>query len=326
MRDGLPTWASRGAKVAAPFIRGAQRRGVEEANRAAAQSVVDLVERGKKLGQSPREAIEQTRDAVSTTYDTALEGVTVPAQQLGQNMDTIFQGLTREHPLLPLEQHQQLFDYIRTRVGTLAQNSGGVLDGPMLKQIDSELGQHVRNLQRSTNAADKTAAPAWRDLQQGVRDALVGALPIEQAAKLHSANAAYRQLLALEKSILPGASSFTPRQLERQLAKAGIKDTDLNTVSNAMTKTLPNTVPDSGTTERLLANALPAMLMGGGYGANEFGYGTLGTGMMTAGALGSRPGARFMTGSLPGQAAIKQLPVGALVNALRMKKDPNGKR
>lgn len=118
---------------------------------------------------------------------------------------------------------------------------------------------------------------------------------------LKGAYEAYRQLLILEKSMLPGAESFTPRQLARQIEKSGLKNTELNTVSQAMTQTLPNQIPNSGTAERLMANVLPGVLMGGGVGANELGYPTVGAGLLATGAMGTKTGSKFMLGRLPGQ-------------------------
>ena len=47
----------------------------------------------------------------------------------------------------------------------------------------------------------------------------------EQNALLSKANAAYRQLLALEKAMLPGNDTFTPRRLKATLERMNIKDT-----------------------------------------------------------------------------------------------------
>ena len=212
-------------------------------------------------------------------------------------MRNVWQRSANEFPMLEQSQVDQMGRFVTQRVGDVVRKSGGTLDGQMLKQLDSELGGHIRNLRSSSNAADKTAAPAWAELQQSLREVMeLGHTNPEQAAQLKSANAAYRQLLALEKAMLPGNETFTPRRLKATLERMDIKGTPLNETAEAMSKTLPNAVPNSGTAERLLIGGLPALLMGGGAGAHEAGYGTLGTGMMAAGALGSRPGARMMTG------------------------------
>lgn len=290
--------------VASHFVVGAQRRALEDANMAAAQSVADVVQQRVKLGQPPREAIEQAREMIGKTYDEALLNVSVPLANTANAMTDLLPTIAQRHPLIPEAELARAGKYIDSRFRGLWDNGVRDLTGTQIKQLDSEIGQHIRDLSRSTNAADKTAAPLWMDLQQEVRNRISATIPPEQSAQLNQANAAYRQLLALEKSLLPGADTFTPRRLRATLEKMGIKNTDLNQVANAMGETLPNTVPNSGTAERVIANALPAMLFGGGAGAQAMGYDVIGPGLLAAGALGSRPGARFMTGSLPGQQAV----------------------
>ena len=308
---GAGTWQKRGEEylasnpVAATFIRPAQKRAVEQANVAAAQSVADQVQKGVKLGLPPREAIEQTRDLIGKTYDSALEGLQVPGFVPHTELTQKIAGIAADHPMVEQSQVDTMRRFVDQRMAQMIQNNNGILDGPMLKQLDSELGQHIRRLYSSTTAADKTAAPAWSDLQQSVRDVMDFAQgDPAKAAQLQAANASYRQLLAIEKALRPDAQSFTPRQLQRQLVKANISGKPLNEIADAMQATLPNSVPDSGTAERFIANTLPGLLFAGGAGAQGAGWDTLGTGAMAAGILGSRTGARLMTGGLPGQAMI----------------------
>ncbi len=298
--------------VAGHAIRNAQGRAVADANVAAAQSVARLVDDKVKLGQPPREAIEQTRELIGKTYDNALEGMTVPGFVPQAYLTATRDAILKDFPMMEKKHFDQMGRYVEQRVSRMVEQNKGVLTGDMLKQIDSEIGQQIRNLRSSTNAADKTAAPAWAELQQAIREVMEqsNATP-EQLAQLKTANAAYRQLLALEKSMLPGNDTFTPRRLKATLEKMNIQNTDLNRISRSMSETLPNSVPNSGTAERLLTAGLPALLMGGGAGAQQMGYGELGAGMMAAGALGSRPGARMMTGGYGWQpyaeAAIRAL-------------------
>lgn len=296
--------------VASHFVRSAQNRAIEEANVAAAQAVVKLVDDKVKLGKPPREAIETTRETIGKTYDAALENMDVPAVFPHAALSTRITSLPTDFPLMPADDFKRMENFVNVRMANLAKNSGGTITGSQLKQLDSELGQYVRNLQRSTNAADKTAAPAWAELQQSIRDVMTFAQadPAKQQ-QLQSANGAYRQLLALEKALLPGNATFTPRRLTATLQRMGIEGKDLNAVANNMQATLPNAVPSSGTAERMFAASLPALLMGGGGVAQGMGFDTLGAGMLTAGALGSRPGAKFLTGSYATQRA--------LANALR---------
>ena len=307
---GPNTWWSRAENslasnpIAGSPIRNAQRRAVEEANKAAAEAVAGIVEKNVKLGLPPREAIEQTRDLISGAYHQSLEGMSWPAQALKTDLQASMQHLPKDLPLTPPDTLKRIDGYLNNRLGPLLSGTGN-LTGDQLKQIDAELGQMARNLANSQNTTERVQAPAWREVQSYVRDAMENAAATpEQHALLSKANTAYRQLLALEKAMLPGNNTFTPRRLKATLERMGIKNTELNTVAGAMEKTLPNTVNDSGTAERLLTNALPSLLLGGGGVAQGLGWDTVGAGLMAAGALGSRPGARALTGNLPLQQAI----------------------
>lgn len=284
--------------IAGTPIRASQRRALQESNVAAAQSVANLVDDKIKLGLPPAEAIEQTRAAIGRSYDEALADMTVPTDVLRQDLIAHLPTIAAENPMMTKAAFQHMRQYVEGRLNHIWEQGIEHMNGAMLKQADSEIGQFIRNLSTATNAADKTAVPAWRELQTALREAMaVGAKSPEQYQQLQNANAAYRQLLAVEKARLSGAEHFTPRQLARQVENAELQGSDLGKVSQAMNQTLPNTVPDSGTVERALANGLPALLLGGGAGAQAMGWDTVGAGLMGAGALGSRTGARLMTGN-----------------------------
>ena len=239
--------------VAGHFIRNAQNRAVEEANVAAAQQVARMVDGNIKLGKPPREAIEQTREAIGEAYEKGLAGINVPGFVPDAHLNKVVQSVASQHPMMETAQVAQMGRFVSGRLNEMISNNGGTLTGPMLKQLDSEIGQNIRNFAKSTVAADKTAVPAWRDLQQSLREVIEMAQPDPaQAAQLKGANAAYRQLLALEKAMLPGNETFTPRRLKATLERMDIKGTPLNETAEAMSKTLPNAVPNSGTAERLL--------------------------------------------------------------------------
>lgn len=282
--------------IASHFVSNAQRRGVEEANRAAAESVAGIVQKNVKLGLPPREAIEQTRDLVGKTYDEALQGMQARPQDVQRGLEEGYDAIIQGNPLLTDKGFNQLRAFVINRFDPLVTN-GHVLDGPLLKEIDSQIGTHIRRLKTSTSAEEKANAGAWEDLQQNLRETMAGMVPKEQSVKLNQANAAYRQLLALERSLPAGSDNFTPRQLKRTLESHRIKGTELNKVADAMSATLPNTVANSGTAERLLMGSLPALLMGGGgIGAQQMGYDTLGAGMIAATLGGSRTGSKLLTG------------------------------
>ena len=300
--------------IASHFIKGAQNRAVEDANVAAAQSVRNMVGEGVRLGRPPREAIEQTREAISKVYDEALEGMKVPGFVPEAALGKVYYNLAKDFPMLEKTQIDQMGRFVNGRLSQMIENARlstgkAELTGEMLKQLDSEIGGFIRSFRASPNAVDKLAAPAWSDLQQGLREVMADAHPFPaQSDRLKAANAAYRELLTLEKAMLPGNDVFTPRRLKMTIERMNnnkMPDTDLARVSQAMSATLPNQVPSSGTAERLLiSGTIPAVLGLGGAGAQGMGYGELGTGLMAAGALGSRKGAQFLTGSMPGQQMV----------------------
>lgn len=283
--------------VASHFIKGAQNRAVEDANVAAAQAVRDMVGKGVKLGKPPREAIEQTREAISNAYTQSLEGAVAPTINMQGSLVNKVLAQADKHPMLTPEHGNRIAHYVQNRFSNMPKE----LTGDQMKQIDSELGDHIRTLSSGTGE-ERTAAKAWRDLQYEVRQVIGEAQGDEGKKKLLlDANKAYKELLTLEKAMLPGNDTFTPRRLKatiERMNKNQMPDTELAKVSQAMSATLPNQVPSSGTAERLLiSGTIPAVLGLGGAGAQGMGYGEFGTGMMAAGALGSRTGSKLMTGS-----------------------------
>jgi hypothetical protein len=298
--------------IAGQVIAAARQRGVNEANVAAANAVVKHVGGAIDAGATPREAIEAARDAYSKAYTDALEGVAVHHSKLKDPLNSALWKVADGYPMVTAAQFKKIVAYVEGRVGNLANISKGTLTGVEMKQLDSEIGQHVRNLYSSTNAADKTAAPAWAEIQTSLREVLANAVgkDTQKGKALDAANGHYRELLALEKALQAGADSFTPRQLANQVGKMNLSKSDLGKVSRAMTETLPNTIPNSGTADRLLMQMFPALLAGGGMVSNEMGVPYLGTALIATGALGTRTGAKLLTGGYNGKQA-------ALAAALR---------
>ena len=86
--------------VAGHFIRNAQNRAVEEANVAAAQQVARMVDGNIKLGKPPREAIEQTREAIGEAYEKGLAGINVPGFVPDAHLNKVVQSVASQHPMM----------------------------------------------------------------------------------------------------------------------------------------------------------------------------------------------------------------------------------
>lgn len=293
--------------LAATFITPARKRAVEEANTAAVETATKIVGNTQKLGVPAREAAEKAREIISKTYDEALEGISIPATDTRAGIDGFIKQVKTDNPMTHPGQIKAMRDFLNQRILELQKRGVTHIDGKMAKQLDSEIGQHIRDLSGSTDMAAKTSVQGWKDLQQTVRDTMTTYQkdPTKRPL-LDSANKAYRQLLAVEKARPKGGETFTPRQLKATLERMGIKNTDMNRVAESMGEVLPNAVANSGTADRLMVNAIPAALMLGGAGSQYFGFGPVGMGLMAAGALGTRTGAKLMTGNTGTQRAIKQ--------------------
>lgn len=306
-------WASSNP-IGALAIAPARARALEDANQAAAHAVVRHVDDTVKLGRPPSEAIEQVRDRISNVYDEVLPNLQMPHRDLISLADQIARDVPANAVLVGKKQAGKLVDYLDRRILDNGNHMDDMASGEFLKQVDSELGSYARTLAKSTNAEEKIAAPMWYQAQGDWREYVMKAAAPdgEDFARLGKANTAYRQLLALEKALkASGGERMTPRNLAKSLEASNVKTGDLTDLSRNMTATLPNTVPNSGTADRLLANALPSVLMGGGALGQHYGFDPYGlsTGMLAAGALGSRTGAKMMTG--------QTFPQRMLVEALR---------
>lgn len=292
--------------VAGTFINPARQRAVKEFNLAVVNDALKGVE-GHPIpqGTDPRQAVESASDFISQQYDRSLEQIKASPRDLHNALEHSMTFGANENPMVHPKDLKAVERYVTQRIAPLATpGPTGVLNkltGEQLKQIDTEIGQYARQLARSSIASERVAAPVWYELQNGVRKVMEGGATTPEAyASLMAANNAYRKLLPMQKAVST-ADIPNPRALRQAMLRYGQKPSDLVTAAE---QTLPGTIPNSGTAERLIANSLPALLMGGGVGANAMGWDTLGTGMVTAGALGSRTGARAMTGGLPMQQAL----------------------
>lgn len=214
---------------------------------------------------------------------------------------------------MPRTEWKKAYDYLGGRLLDMERTEGAVLSGKSLKQLDSEIGDHARNLAKSQDPLQRVTAEAWFTVQDGLRDAMQLGAKGDAAEKVAAANLAYKNLIPIRKA-LGNSDIATPRVLRRAMEHTTHPSKGLVEAAN---QTLPNTVPSSGTVERAIALALPATLMGGGYGAQQFGFDMLGGGAIAAGALGTRTGSKLMTGAYPWQRsqmlvdALRKTPVAA---------------
>ena len=255
------------------------------------QSIEGVTGHPVPKGLSPKEAVEHASDLVSKQYEDALQYISTTPNHLKSNTELALNSIVQEHPLLTPDQFKQMTQYVEGRTGKLAGN----VSGDTLKFLDTEIGQQARRLANSPNAGDKVASGAWYDLQVAIRSAMEDGASGDNYTKVKAANDAYRNLVPIRKAI-SASDTPTPRQLVKAMERANVTTHPTYNLAETAKDVLPASITNTGTADRLLTNAIPALLLGGGYGANELGYPAVGTGLIAAGALGSKTGQKFMIG------------------------------
>lgn len=278
-------------------IQRLRRAGIEEFDARIMEQSVGAP-KGAFKGKTPREALEAANERVGDLYGDALRGAKLPAHQVYSPMQSAIMALNPgDYPLVEEKAIEKIGAWVMRRF----ERQGDTVTGDSIKALDSEVGRIARELEKSGSAVERETARLWRDVQDGLRYGLNDVLGPEKAKILAQANAAHKNLLPIKRALKEGDLAM-PLQVRKATERMGINHPSAQLVE-AANRTLPGTLPNSGTADRILANAMPALLLGGGAGAQGLGLDTLGSGMMAAGALGTRPGAKLLTGQYPWQRA-----------------------
>jgi len=283
-------------------IRSAQRRPVEELNRAAIQRAAPEV---TAIG---REGLQQAEASVGRGYDKVLSQINMKTDaSFIPHLESFGQNKTL---MLSAPQRQEFSNFIRNNV---EENIGanGQLTGEMAKKIDSLFGQKAASLRGSSVASEREMANAFQDAQSAFRQQMVKGAPTpEVAAQLADLNGKWAQIVRLQRATASGKEGvFTPGQLQGavkaedksvrkgRFAKGTAVGQDL---SQPAVSVLGDRYPDSGTVGRYL------LAMGALGGANEyFGGPQYLTGLALSPLLYSRAASRYALGGLiPGQARL----------------------
>jgi hypothetical protein len=295
-------------------ITGARGRSIESFNRAAANEVLaplgmtvpDNVPAGRALA-------EFVQDVTSRAQQQAIAKVQpfAPDQQFGQDLAQAAQKF------MTPDKQQWFQGWLSDNVISRFQN--GALDGESFKKIDSTLKSLVRNAQSSTNIADREVGDMAEGVQKALRDLMIRTNP-QAAPEIQAADRAWALGVRFDLASTsqgaagsPNAASgvFTPAGLSMAVRQADPSlrnrayargDAMLQDLSDAGRQVLPPSVPNSGSTDRLL---LATMLSGGAaqsgiapsvtlpaaaLGAAAYGaYSPLGTRMLQAALLAQRP-------------------------------------
>lgn len=273
------------------MLRNRRIEGLQAFNQAAFR------EAGAPINFSPtaigQEGLDQMGQAVSDAYTNATNGVTVP---FDNQFATDFTNVTRRASGLPADARRRLGQVLDVRVAP-------VTDTGQMTGYDYQ--QALRGLRSARNSPPQQFAgfeDIYKDRISDVEAALTnqmmrgGGDSVVQG--LTAANAANRNLRTLEDAAnrnLGGSNTDTPQVfLPNQLQRAGLRTQQnfpgarpfADLADNAQ-QVLPNTIPNSGTTDRVM-QAFPLVSLAGGAGLGFAAGGdaqSTATGAMTPAAL-----------------------------------------
>jgi len=243
-------------------IRNAEQRSAEQFNRAAIDR--SLAPIGQKLpkGVTGHEAIEFANDQLSKAYDDVIAkiGSIAPDQQLGQEITSLGSMVSQ----LPKERGDQFLRIIKSEIADRIDQYGRIT-GEGFKAADQNLGKLAAQYMRSADADQQTLGRALSAAHDSLRSWLTRAAPPEASDALKAANAGWANFkrvqraassVAAEDGLFSAAQLHgAVRALDRSKDKGAFaKGTALmQDLSSAGKNVLANKVPNSGTTDRLLA-------------------------------------------------------------------------
>lgn len=252
-------------------IASAQRRGIDEFNRAAYARAVNPVggDVPKEVG---REGVEMVKSTLGKAYDDLLA-------RMGFTADDVFvsemSSLRKMVQGLPRREARE-FDNIINREITERLTSSGKGSGETLKEIESQLTKEAKRFAGSTDAYQQKLGNAIEAARQAFRGGIERSNP-ELAGELSKANTGYAYYARIRDAASRQGTTdgtFTPAQFSAAV-RAGDKSAGKGAfatgnafgqdLSDAGKAVLSQAYPDSGTAGRAMLGAAAA---GGAYWLN----------------------------------------------------------
>lgn len=241
-------------------IKAAQRRAMDDFNRAAYNRVLAPI--GEKFdGRIGHEGIEQIQNKLSQAYDDVLSKATL-------QVDKQFQGdvmkLGQMAQGLPESEQKTFMNVLKSQIFDKL-GPQGLMDGPTLKGVQSELGRAARGYMGDQSFDKQQLGRAIAALKDAVDDNLARVNPADVSSRLASVNQAFANFTRVQKAAASAgamnkAGIFTPAQLNtavRQLDTTVRKGATakgqalMQDLASAGQQVLGSVYPDSGTAGRL---------------------------------------------------------------------------
>jgi hypothetical protein len=251
-------------------IRGGQRKSVESFNEAAINRALQPV--GEKLPpgvKAGHDAIAYAAGKLDERYENLLPKL---KGEMDPTLKQEILGVATLGKNLPPGQQAQLGRILRDEVFARFTDAG-VTSGRTVKDIESKLGLMAADFKRSDNYDVRTLGGAVSEIRASLKKMLDRVNP-EHAGELAKINEGWSNLLRVQQAssyvgakegvftpnqLLTAARSFDPSKRKAAFARGRATQQDL---AEAARDVIPQTIADSGTTER----ALWAGLAGAGTG------------------------------------------------------------
>ena len=257
-----------GFPLVGDVIKAAEGRGINQFNRATADKVL------APLGQKVPEGIKPGYDLLNHVHDVIDQGYEDLKPKLKGQLDTQLvndlKNLRQVGQVLPPAQRDQLDQFLKQDIVDRFNQHTLQATGPMLKDIETKLGQEARAYLRAQDPDQKKLGAILQQAQLSLRRMLERENPAYRG-ELQKLNAAYARYLRLQGATGrtagedEAAGAFTPGQL-----RASIRALDETARKSAFHRgrslmqpwaesgyrVLARKVPDSGTAGRAALGAL----------------------------------------------------------------------
>jgi len=293
--------ALKSVPVAGEFIKQAEIRAFQEFNRGMIQRVIDQVNPELKIP-----ATMQTRQALNTAYkelgksykETLSKMRITPTKDFYDDISTTVNSYADD--LVSPDDFAKLSSLVEKNV-TKWIPEGKLLPGTTAKRIDEKLGTLISSYGKG-GPEDRSISNALKDIQTLLRDKIANQDP---TGKIKATNAAYADFLRIQEAAARSTRPdqiFTPEQL-----MAAVKSLDatkrkgafargqarMQETAEAARGVLGTTVPESGTTPRMMTQLAGSGLAATGLGAAGVSSGYIAPALAAGGGLAamySRPG------------------------------------
>jgi hypothetical protein len=281
------------------FISEARKDATHSFNDAAWNQALAPIGAKLPLGTAPGHAsVQAVSDVLDKAYSAILPHVSLRVDPaLKQDVGRVLQRV--QSGVMPPDQKQQFAALVKNFVVPRFGRTG-FMTGNTFKLMESELSRLAKNYGADPSAANRELGMAISDLRGALRDTVTRQNP-NLAPELQKVNTAYALAKPLQRAAADAKLQegvFTPGQaLRRIAANDGSRDkirfakglVPMQKFAEAAQKVVGNTVPSSGTSERMML----AHMLGGGLASTHpaaAGAAALGS------AAYSRPGAAAIRG------------------------------